>query len=54
MFCHPETIALDDLSPLDVARAVGSDVYLVDTMSGVAATLFGKNSLRFGARRNRK
>jgi putative radical SAM enzyme (TIGR03279 family) len=54
MFCHPGTIALDDLSPLDVARAVGSDVYLVDTMSGVAGTLFGKNSLRFGARRNRK
>ncbi|HEY5119314.1 MAG TPA: DUF512 domain-containing protein, partial [Anaerolineales bacterium] len=54
MFCHPGTIALDDLSPLDVARAVGSDIYLVDTMSGVAGTLFGKNSLRFGAQRNRK
>lgn len=54
MFCHPGTIALDDLSPLDVARAVGSDVYLVDTMNGVADTFFGKNSLRFGARSNRK
>jgi putative radical SAM enzyme (TIGR03279 family) len=54
MFCHPGTIALDDLSPLDVARAVGRDVYLVETMSGVAETLSGKNPLRFSPRRVRK
>jgi NifB/MoaA-like Fe-S oxidoreductase len=54
MFSHPGQIALDDLSPADVARAVGADVYLVDTMSDVAGALSGKNSRRFPARRTRK
>lgn len=50
MFEHPEAIALDDLSPLDVARATGREVYLVDSMSGVLATLTGDNPLRAGPR----
>jgi putative radical SAM enzyme (TIGR03279 family) len=54
MFRHPDTIALDNLSPWDVAGAANSDVYLVDTMSGVADSLSGKNPLRFGTRRRRK
>lgn len=54
MFCHPGTIALDDLSPLDVARAVGAKVYLVDTMGGVADSLSGKIPLRFEPRRSRR
>ncbi len=53
MFCHPGTIALDDLSPLDVARALGREVYLADAMSGVAKTLAGKNPQRFAPRRAR-
>jgi hypothetical protein len=51
MFRHPDTIALDDLSPLDVAQATDSEVFLVEAMSGVADSLRGKNPLRFGARR---
>jgi putative radical SAM enzyme (TIGR03279 family) len=42
MFRHPDTIALDDLSPLDVAQATDLEVYLVEAMSGVADSLCGK------------
>jgi len=54
MFRHPDTIALDDLSPLDVAKAANSEVFLVEAMSGVADSLRGKNPLRFGTRRRQK
>jgi putative radical SAM enzyme (TIGR03279 family) len=47
MFCHPDTIALDDLTPADVAEAVQKEVFLVGTMRGVADSLSGKNPLRF-------
>lgn len=54
MFCHPDTISLDDLSPRDVAEAARSEVYLVEAMSGVADSLSGKNTSQFGARRRRE
>jgi putative radical SAM enzyme (TIGR03279 family) len=54
MFCHPDTIALDDLSPADVAEAVRKEVFLVETMGGVAGSFSGKNPLRFRPPRGRK
>jgi putative radical SAM enzyme (TIGR03279 family) len=54
MFRHPGTIALDDLSPRDVAQAAETEVFLVETMSGVVDSLRGKNPLRFAPRRARK
>ncbi len=47
MFDHPQGISLDDLSALDVARALQHPVYLADLMGDVIDVLTGTNSLRF-------
>jgi putative radical SAM enzyme (TIGR03279 family) len=44
-FDHPDTISLDDRSPLDVARALGRPVALADTMSDVIEIIGGRSSL---------
>jgi putative radical SAM enzyme (TIGR03279 family) len=47
MFDHPNGVALDDVSPLDVANALGVPVALADQMGDVVDVLHGKNSLVF-------
>ncbi|MCX7937914.1 MAG: DUF512 domain-containing protein, partial [Thermoflexales bacterium] len=47
MFDHPDCIALDDLSPLDVARALGKPIALADTMGDVVDALTGQSALHF-------
>ncbi len=46
-FDHPQGISLDDLSPLDVARALGTPVALADLMGDVLDALTGANRLTF-------
>jgi putative radical SAM enzyme (TIGR03279 family) len=53
IFGHPQALALDDLSPLDVSRAIGREVMLADTMSDVWDSLGGRNPLRAGPRMKR-
>ncbi|MBI3762896.1 MAG: DUF512 domain-containing protein, partial [Chloroflexi bacterium] len=47
MFDHPQGISLDDVSPLQIAKALGVPVYLADAMGDVLDALTGVNSLRF-------
>jgi len=47
MFDHPDRIALDDLSPGDIARAVGKPVVLADTMGDVVDALNKQSTLLF-------
>lgn len=47
MFDHPEGIALDDVSPMDIARALGRPVALADWMGDVLDALTGRNRLLF-------
>ncbi|MFN3705802.1 MAG: DUF512 domain-containing protein [Thermoflexales bacterium] len=47
MFDHPQSIALDDLSPLDVARAIEKPVALADGMGDVVDALRGRSKLVF-------
>ncbi|PJF36234.1 MAG: DUF512 domain-containing protein [Candidatus Thermofonsia Clade 1 bacterium] len=47
MFDHPEGIALDDRSPLDVARALEVPVALADCMGDVLDAAQGANKLTF-------
>jgi putative radical SAM enzyme (TIGR03279 family) len=47
MFDHPEGIALDDVSPLDVAKALNRPVALADWMGDVLDAAQGKNALTF-------
>jgi putative radical SAM enzyme (TIGR03279 family) len=46
-FDHPNSIALDDVSPLDIARAIKKPVALADWMGDVVDALSGKNKLLF-------
>ncbi len=46
-FDHPDGIALDDVSPLDIARAISKPVALADWMGDVVDALSGKNTLMF-------
>lgn len=41
-FDHPDTISLDDVSPLDIARKLGRPVALVDGMSDVLDVINGQ------------
>ena len=41
MFDHPETVALDDVSPAEVAMRIGKPIALVDTMGDVWDVLTG-------------
>lgn len=47
MFDHPDSIALDDVSPLDIAHALNRPVALVDWMGDVVDALAGRNKLVF-------
>ncbi|MEK7809900.1 MAG: DUF512 domain-containing protein [Chloroflexota bacterium] len=47
MFDHPQGISLDDLSPLDIARALDRPVYLADLMGDVIDALSDHNALVF-------
>lgn len=47
MFDHPQGISLDDLSPLDIARALDRPVYLADLMGDVIDVLTDHNALVF-------
>ena len=45
MFDHPDGIALDDVSPLEIARALDRPVALADAMGDVLDALLGRNPL---------
>ena len=45
MFDHPQGIALDDLAPLQIARALDRPVALADAMGDVLDALTGRNRL---------
>mgnify|MGYP001595541758 CR=1 FL=1 len=47
MFDHPQGISLDDVSPLDIARALNRPVYLADLMGDILDAFTGHNQLRF-------
>jgi putative radical SAM enzyme (TIGR03279 family) len=47
MFDHPEGISLDDVSPLDIAKALGKPVALADQMGDVVDVLHEQASLLF-------
>jgi putative radical SAM enzyme (TIGR03279 family) len=47
MFDHPHGISLDDVSPLEIARALRRPVFLADLMGDVIDALSGQNPLRF-------
>jgi NifB/MoaA-like Fe-S oxidoreductase len=47
MFDHPDGIALDDVSPMQVAQAIGRPVALADWMGDVVDALTGNNKLLF-------
>ena len=46
-FDHPDGIALDDVSPMTIARVLGRPVALADWMGDVLDALTGKNKLVF-------
>ena len=46
-FDHPQGISLDDVSPLDIARALNRPIYLADRMGDVLDALTGRNRLAF-------
>ena len=47
MFDHPDVIALDDLSPADVANRLGRPVALADSMGDVWDALLGTSAVLF-------
>jgi putative radical SAM enzyme (TIGR03279 family) len=47
MFDHPNGVALDDVSPLEIARAIGKPIALADWMGDVVDALTGNNRLMF-------
>lgn len=47
MFDHPDGIALDDITPMQVAQALGQPVALADWMGDVVDALCGRNKLIF-------
>lgn len=47
MFDHPDTIALDDLSPQDIANTLGCPVALADSLGDVWDAINGLSSLYF-------
>lgn len=46
-FDHPDDIALDDISPMQVAQALGQPLALADWMGDVVDALSGRNKLTF-------
>ena len=47
MFDHPDGISLDDIAPMDIAKALGRPVALVDLMGDVVDLLSGRPALYF-------
>jgi putative radical SAM enzyme (TIGR03279 family) len=47
MFDHPDGIALDDVSPLQVAQELGTPLALADLMGDVLDAIMGRNNLMF-------
>jgi hypothetical protein len=47
MFDHPDTISLDDLTPLETAIRLGRPVALADTMGDVWDVLTGESRVTF-------
>lgn len=47
MFDHPQGIALDDISPMDVTKALGKPVALVDMMGDLVDIIYGRPALFF-------
>jgi putative radical SAM enzyme (TIGR03279 family) len=47
MFDHPDGISLDDVSPMQIAEALGRPVFLADAMGDVLDALTGRNALAF-------
>jgi hypothetical protein len=47
MFDHPDTIALDDISPQDIANKIGRPVALADTMGDVWDALLGQSQVLY-------
>ena len=47
MFDHPDTIALDDLSPQDIANQLQRPIALADTMGDVWDALIGESKVLF-------
>lgn len=47
MFDHPQGISLDDVAPLDIARALNRPIYLADLLGDVIDVFTGENPLRF-------
>lgn len=45
MFDHPDRIALDDLSPQDIANQLGKPIILADTMGDVWDALIGQSQI---------
>jgi NifB/MoaA-like Fe-S oxidoreductase len=52
MFDHPDTISLDDLTPLETANRLGRPVALADTMGDVWDVLTGDSLVVFQPERN--
>lgn len=47
MFDHPDGISLDDISPMQIAEALGRPVFLADALGDVVDVLTGHNTLAF-------
>jgi NifB/MoaA-like Fe-S oxidoreductase len=47
MFDHPDGISLDDVAPLEIARALGRPVVLADCLGDVLDAFTGRNRLTF-------
>jgi len=47
MFDHPDGISLDDISPMQIAEALGRPLFLADAMGDVLDALTGRNPLAF-------
>jgi putative radical SAM enzyme (TIGR03279 family) len=47
MFDHPDGVALDDKSPMDIARALNRPIALVDMMSDLVDVIYGQPALYF-------
>jgi putative radical SAM enzyme (TIGR03279 family) len=48
MFDHPESVSLDDMAPLEIARRIGRPVALADLMGDVWDAVTGRAALFFG------
>ena len=47
MFDHPDTIALDDITPQDVANQLNRPIALADTMGDVWDAFIGESNVMF-------